>query len=222
MAPPPQPELPHPAHLDRDSALGRKFGKEVTNYFGGNVGPRIFASGAMTTKTPLTGSPLNRLSFLREDYEFLAKAFAHPTTKFLVFKTLSPLIKSPTEIHYATYDDIKSLVPSNPFEKSEKETLEDFDSRVDTPQLVFLGVDESVKDGLNFRHFCGAPHWAIDITPKPTYEKEANELNEKFLASGLKFSEGMRAMSFPADVGESLQIYFFIWLRSGYCADLAL
>jgi len=35
MAPPPQPELPHPAHLDRDSALGRKFGKEITNYFGG-------------------------------------------------------------------------------------------------------------------------------------------------------------------------------------------
>jgi len=32
--PAPQPELPHPAHIDRDSALGRKFGKETTNYFG--------------------------------------------------------------------------------------------------------------------------------------------------------------------------------------------
>lgn len=31
----PHPELPQPAHLDRDSALGRKFGREVTNYFGG-------------------------------------------------------------------------------------------------------------------------------------------------------------------------------------------
>lgn len=66
------------------------------------------------------GSPLNRLSFLREDHDFLAKAFGHPTTLFVVFKNLSPLIKSPTEIHYATYDDIKTLVPSNPFEKTEK------------------------------------------------------------------------------------------------------
>ncbi len=30
----PQPELPRPAHLDHDSMLSRKFGKEVTNYFG--------------------------------------------------------------------------------------------------------------------------------------------------------------------------------------------
>ena len=37
MPAPPQPDLPHPAHLDRDSALGRKFGKEVTNYFGGET-----------------------------------------------------------------------------------------------------------------------------------------------------------------------------------------
>jgi hypothetical protein len=34
MAPLPQPDLPHPAHVEKDSALGRKFGKEVTNYFG--------------------------------------------------------------------------------------------------------------------------------------------------------------------------------------------
>ncbi|KAI1615202.1 NADH pyrophosphatase [Exophiala viscosa] len=180
MAVPPQPDLPHPAHLDRDSALGRKFGKEVTNYFG--------------------GSPINRLSFLRDDQSFLAGAFAHPTARFMVFKDLSPLIKSPTEIHYATYDDIKSLVPTNPFEKTEKEIIEDFDSRIDTPQLIFLGIDEKVKDGFSFKNFLGGPHWAIDITPKKTYEKKAKDLTEKFVADGLKFSEGMRAMSFPADV----------------------
>lgn len=37
MAPLPQPDLPHPAHIDRDSALGRKFGKEITNYFGSEL-----------------------------------------------------------------------------------------------------------------------------------------------------------------------------------------
>lgn len=31
---PAQPELPRPAHIDHDSMLSRKFGKEVTNYFG--------------------------------------------------------------------------------------------------------------------------------------------------------------------------------------------
>jgi hypothetical protein len=35
MPSPPQPELPHPAHVEKDSALGRKFGQEVVNYFGG-------------------------------------------------------------------------------------------------------------------------------------------------------------------------------------------
>lgn len=142
------------------------------------------------------------MSFLRDDQGFLAGAFAHPTARFLVFKDLSPLIKSPTEIHYATYDDIKALVPTNPFERTEKEIVDDFDSRIDTPQLIFLGIDEYIKDGYAYKNFQGGPHWAIDITPKKTYEKEANELNEKFLAAGLKFSEGMRAMSFPPDVGE--------------------
>ncbi|OCT52688.1 putative NADH pyrophosphatase [Cladophialophora carrionii] len=182
MPAPPQPELPHPAHLDQDSALGRKFGKEVTNYFG--------------------GSPINRVSFLRDDNTFLAGAFSHPSARFLVFKTLSPLIKSPTEIHYATLDDLKSLLPTNPFDRTEKEIVDDFDSRIDYPQLVFLGLDEKVKDGFSFKNFTGAPHWAVDITPKKTFEKEAKELSDTFVASGLKFSEGMRAMSFPADVAD--------------------
>jgi NAD+ diphosphatase len=154
----------------------------------------------------VSGSPINRVSFLRDDYTFLAGAFSHPSARFLVFKTLSPVIKSPTEIHFATLDDLKPLFPSNPFDKPEKELVEEFDSRIDHPQLVFLGLDENVKDGYSYRNFTGAPHWAVDITPKKTFEKEANELAEKFTSSGLKFSEGMRAMSFPADVGESASI----------------
>jgi len=163
---------------------------------------------------------LNRLSFLRDDNTFLAGAFAHPTTKFLVFKTLSPLVKSPTEIHYASYDDIKALVPTNPFAKSEKEFIDEFDSRVDTPQFVFLGIDESVRDGFAFKNFLGAPHFAIDVTPKKTYEKEANELSEKFEAAGLKYSEGMRAMSFPADVAAEYAQgrHYLDWnFRNTYC-----
>ncbi|EXJ93995.1 hypothetical protein A1O1_02388 [Capronia coronata CBS 617.96] len=180
MAPSAHPDLPQPAHLDRDSALARKFGREVTNYFG--------------------GSPLNRLSFLRDDSTFLAGAFAHPSTKFILFKTLSPVIKSPTEIYYATYDEIKTLLPRNPFEKTEKEQIAEFDSSIDIPTLVFLGIDEKIKDGFAYKNFLGAPHFALDMTPKKTFEKEANELADKFLGAGLKFAEGMRAMSFPPDV----------------------
>ncbi|KAK5056810.1 hypothetical protein LTR84_012342 [Exophiala bonariae] len=178
----PHPDLPQPSHVERDSALGRKFGREVTNYFG--------------------GSPINRLSFLRDDYTFLKEAFAHPTARFILFKTLSPLITSPTELYFAKYDEIKSLIPSNPFEKTEKEQVEEFDSRIEIPQVVFLGIDEKSKDGslFHYKNFTGAPHFALDITPKKTFEKEAIELTESFVKSGLKFSEGMRAMSFPADV----------------------
>lgn len=94
------------------------------------------------------------------------------------------------------------MIPFNPFEKPEKEQVAEFDSRINIPQVVFLGIDEKVTDGLSFKVFSGAPHWAVDITPKSTYEKEAKDLAEKFTNSGLKFSEGMRAMSFPADAGE--------------------
>lgn len=69
---------------------------------------------------------------------------------------------------------------------------------------MFLGIDEKRKDGSSFhyKNFTGAPHFALDITPKKYFEKEALELTESFINSGLKFSEGMRAMSFPADVGK--------------------
>ncbi|OAL24762.1 hypothetical protein AYO22_05551 [Fonsecaea multimorphosa] len=213
MAAIPHPDLPRPAHLDKDSPLGRKFGKEVTNYFGGELPaldnlpggdpgfPWGVAIGAEGTDTFwFSGSPINRVSFLRDDYTFLAGAFAHPSARFLVYKTLSPLIKTPTEIHFATHDEVKTLLPNNPFERTEKEIVDDFDSSVDIPQLVFLGLDENVTDGFSYKVFTGAPHWALDITPKRTYEKEAKELIDSLLEQGLKFSEGMRAMNFPADI----------------------
>lgn len=180
MAPLPTPDLPKPAHIDRESALGKKFGKEVVNYFG--------------------SSPLNRVSFLRDDHGFLAGAFSHPTTKFMAFKNLSPLIDSPTEIHYLSYDDIKTIVPENPFAKTEKEITESFDSRVATPQLVFLGLDEADKNGYSFKNYTGAPHFAIDVTPQKNYKDAAQKLNDNWTSSGLSFVEGMRAMNFPAYV----------------------
>lgn len=196
----PAPELPHPAHVEKDSALGRKFGKEVVNYFG--------------------SSPLNRVSFLREDHDFIAGAFDHPSTVFIAFKNLSPLIDSPTEIHYLKYDDIKPILSENPFKKSEKELVGSFDSRVAVPQLVFLGLDESVKDGYTFKNYTGAPHFAVDVTPKKQYTEAAEQLSQKWLDGGLKFVEGMRAMNFPADIAAEYAQgrHYLDWnARNTYC-----
>ena len=196
----PAPELPKPAHVDRDSALGRKFGKEVVNYFG--------------------SSPLNRLSFLREDHEFVSGAFAHPSTKFIAFKNLSPLIDSPTELHYVTWNVIKSILPDNPFAKTEKEIIDSFDSRKASPQLIFLGIDETDTNGYTFKNYTGAPHFAIDVTPKPQYQAAADDLSQQWLDTGLKFVEGMRAMNFPALVAAEYAQgrHYLDWnARNTYC-----
>lgn len=118
----------------------------------------------------------------------------------MAFKNLSPLIDSPTEIHYLSYDDIKTIVPENPYAKTEKEVIESFDSRVAIPQLVFLGLDESDKNGYSFKNYTGAPHFAIDVTPQKNYKDAAQKLNDNWTSNGLNFVEGMRAMNFPAYV----------------------
>lgn len=144
---------------------------------------------------------MNRVSFLRPDHHFLAQAFGHGTTKFMVFKNLSPLVKAPAEISYASYSDLKALIATNPYEKSEEEIIQEFDSRKRIPQLVFLGLDEKAKDGLRYKNYTGAPHFAFDITPVVPYEETANGVIAEMEKKGLNFLEGMRAMNFPADVG---------------------
>ena len=120
----------------------------------------------------------------------------------MIFRNLSPLIKSPTEIHYATYQDIKPLVPINPYAQTEEQDIKEFDSREQLPQLIFLGLDESDKNGYQFKNYTGAPYFALDVTPKEPFEQAARDVAEGFEKAGLGFVEGMRAMSFPADVGK--------------------
>ena len=199
---PPQPELPHPSHVDYDSALGRKFGKEITNYFGSEFSLRDF----MWHVANRIGSPLNRVSFLREDHTFLSGAFDHPTTRFLVFRELSPLIDSPTQIHWATYKDVEPLLPFNPYLKAEKEAIEAFDSSKLLPGLVFLGLDETDNDGYQVKSYTGAPRFALDVTPRAPHEQAAKEVVGKLEGAGLGFVVGMRAMHFSADVGMFLLI----------------
>src|SRR5947208_17073681 len=106
----PRPDLPEAAHHDVDSMLSRKFGKEVANYF--------------------SGSPLNRVSFLRGDHGFISSAFTHPSTKFLLMNDLAPMAKDPGNLDYASHSDIKALTGENPFEKSEEQRLKEYNASI--------------------------------------------------------------------------------------------
>ncbi|KAL2040750.1 hypothetical protein N7G274_006729 [Stereocaulon virgatum] len=174
----PQPELPEPAHAEVDSMLSRKFGREVANYF--------------------AGSPLNRLSFLRTDHPFLSAALKHPSTSFLLFNNMSPLAKDPTQLEYVKLEDVKPLIGEDPYSKSEKQIIEEYNSTITIPQLLFLGLDESKISGFEHDIYHGAPYFAIDVTPKGTIKLKAEKLIEIIKSRGLQFVEGRMHMSLPA------------------------
>lgn len=175
------PDLPDPAHADVDSMLSRKFGREVANYF--------------------SGSPLNRVSFLRANHEFISKAFAHPTASFMLFNDLAPLGRDLTKLAYVKHDDIKSVVGENPFEKTEEQIIRDYNSSITLPLVLFLGLDERKKDGFEHGIYKGTPFFAIDITPRGTVAKEATKLIEEVKAKGLTFIEGRIHTSLGAPEG---------------------
>ncbi|KAJ9640038.1 NADH pyrophosphatase [Coniosporium tulheliwenetii] len=176
----PAPELPEPAHADLDSMLSRKFGKEIANYF--------------------SGSPLNRVSFLRADHTFLSTAFKHPSTSFLVFSNLQPLFKSPTELAYVSYKDVVPLTGEDPYMQTEDEMISTYNSSKFTPQLIFLGLDERNKNGLLYKdHYKGAPYFAIDATPKGAIQSAAEELAKNLQERGYHFGEARMHMTLPAE-----------------------
>ncbi|KAF2095795.1 hypothetical protein NA57DRAFT_67521 [Rhizodiscina lignyota] len=185
----PQPELPEPAHPDLDSMLSRKFGKEVANYF--------------------SGSPLNRVSFLRQDHPFLSHALTHHTTTFLIFNKLEPLVESPTKLHYATYADVKPIIGDDPYSKSEEDLVKEYNSTTYIPQMIFLGLHED-KDGVTTKKgYKGAPFFAVDVTPKHESIKEAAEaLIKSFEDKGVHFSKGRLHMALPAEEGELRHFLF--------------
>lgn len=175
------PDLPEPAHHDLDSMLSRKFGREIANYF--------------------SGSPLNRVSFLRANHDFISKAFVHPTTSFLLLNDLAPMVKDPSNLAYATHAEIKPLIGENPFEKTEEEMVKQYNSSITLPLVLFLGVDEGKKEGFEHGIYKGKPYFAIDITPKGTIEKEATGIIEAANAKGFEFLQGRVHMNLKAPEG---------------------
>ncbi|KAL8965312.1 MAG: hypothetical protein Q9183_003919 [Haloplaca sp. 2 TL-2023] len=173
-----QPALPEPAFPNLDSMLSRKFGKEVANYF--------------------SGSPLNRVSFLRTDHSFLSAALEHPTTSFLLFNNLNPLAKDPSTLEFVPFADVQPLIGDNPYSKPEEQLISEYNSTVTIPQLLFLGLDERDRQGLTHNIYTGAPRFALDVTPKGTIASQAQSLVESLQSRGLKFLEGRIQAALPA------------------------
>lgn len=139
------------------------------------------------------------MSFLRSDNVFLTQALLHPTTSFVLFNSLKPLVHDPSKLALTSFKDIQPLVGDNPFAKTEDELNDEFDSTKTTPQMVFLGLDEANKDGLVWKDvYKGAPMWAVDVTPQGTHEDQAKKVVAMLEGRGLKFQEGRMILSLPA------------------------
>ncbi|EMC93902.1 hypothetical protein BAUCODRAFT_567473 [Baudoinia panamericana UAMH 10762] len=172
---PEQPANPQPVP-DHDSMLSRKFGREVANYF--------------------SGSPLNRVGFLRGDNKFLTLALHHPSTQFLLCKDLQPLV-SPTQkgkLHYLKYADVKPVIGENPYATTETEMIGMYNSNTYVPQMIFLGIDEKAKEGVEYENkkniYRGAPYFAVDVTPKGGVKEACEELIKTVTDKGIEFSKG--------------------------------
>ncbi|KAJ5775156.1 uncharacterized protein N7511_000167 [Penicillium nucicola] len=176
------PQIPAPAHTLADSMLSRHFGRETVNYF--------------------SSSPINRLSFLRSDHPFLSTALKHPSARFVLLNNLAPLTPSPAQLYYAKHDEVQKLVPSDLFDVSEEDMIKNYDSRKTHPTLVFLGLDESLKEGgLAWKIYSGTPYFAVDVTPKGSEEQQtaAKDVISAMEAKGLSFFQARVVMSFSAD-----------------------
>lgn len=152
-----------------ESTLARRFGRETVNYF--------------------SGSPLNRLSFLRANNLFLQAALKHPNTSVLLLKDLAPLVQDASKLAYATYDQVRGFIGENPFEKNEEELIKNYNSSITLPLVLFLGINEHQLEGFEYDVYKGKPYFAVDVTPKGTVKKEASNVIEPMMAKGLSFIE---------------------------------
>lgn len=186
------PELPAD-----DSLLSRRFGPEVGNYF--------------------SGSPLNRLSFLRTDHAFLAAAFAHPSTAFLLLENLNPLTSDPATLAFVGLADIVALTGEQPLGESEADLVRDFDSTEERPLIVFLGIDERNSedeggDGFVFGDYAGKPYFAVDVTPRGPLTSVAQSIINNVKARGLVFHAARMHVTLSPGEGKSHLLYTSICL----------
>lgn len=122
----------------------------------------------------------------------------------MLLNNLAPLTPSPAQLYYAKYEEIRKLVPQDTFDTSEEDMIKSYDSRKTHPTLIFLGLDESRKEGgMAWKIYSGTPYFAVDVTPKGPEEQQtaAKDIIGAMEAKGLSFFQARVVMSFSADEG---------------------
>ena len=98
------------------------------------------------------------------------------------------------------FKDIQPLIGDNLFSKSEDQMIEEYSSAATTPQIVFLGLDEKIREGLVYKSmYHGAPVWAVDVTPKGSHESQAKSLIKEMEGRGLSFMQARMILTFSAE-----------------------
>jgi NAD+ diphosphatase len=149
----------------------------------------------------ITGLPLNRVGFLRGDHGFLNAAVKHPSTSFLLFNNLGPLVKDDSKLAFVNHKDVEPLIGKNPFRQSEKHLIAEYNSTVANPLLVMLGLDERQKNGMAYKTYSGAPYFALDVTPVGSIREQAQGVISAVESRGLQFFHGRSHMKFSPEEG---------------------
>lgn len=133
-----------------------------------------------------TGSPLNRLSWLRSSHSFLNAIIQSPQSRWILFNNGNPLIppsSDPPSLPYLSTQDLRPLLGPQPyFTQTSSPTGDDQRQtpnaqtdavRLGTPRIVFLGIHEaspaapaalpsSTQD--DFQILRGTPYFAMDVS----------------------------------------------------------
>lgn len=170
-----------------DSMLSRRFGKETINYYGGGL--------------------LNRFSFLRNDIKFIRAAATTPAARFVALRDLNPLIENARRLAFFGLNDVKPLIGTDPFGKSDEEKKAAFDSTKPNPTLLFLGLLPDTPQGVDFetsKHGVvnGQPYFALDVTPAGGNAEAAEAFVKDAEAKGYSIQTNVRTMTLDPEEGE--------------------
>jgi NAD+ diphosphatase len=123
----------------------------------------------------------------------------------MLCKDLQPLVQTSEnkKLAFVKFEDVKSVVGEDPYSRNEKEMYEQYNSEETVPQMIFLGIDESDKEGLDYQgknRYIGAPYFALDVSPKGSVKQACEDLIAKVEKDGVVFGKG-RIMELEASDG---------------------
>lgn len=125
---------------------------------------------------------------------------------------------APYQLAKVSLADVQPLIGKNPYEKSEQQITDEYNSSVTIPQMIFLGLDESSqssddkssgsetlkwkKGGENAKpgaeEYAGKPLFALDVTPKGSIKDATEKVIKTAESEGRKFLEGRMLLGFEA------------------------